>query len=107
MDRREAIFKMVFQSKIQLFVLTKTLQSNISWLHKAFSSSTTLEERLTKDRSSLTSESESFGKDFPIRHSSVKSPFLHLIFSSSSELEESSLEKLKSLKAAHAQDMIF
>jgi hypothetical protein len=30
-----------------------------------------------------------------------------LIFSSSSELEESSLKKLKSLKAAHARDMIF
>jgi hypothetical protein len=32
---------------------------------------------------------------------------LHLIFSSSSELEESSLEKSKSLKAAYARDMIF
>jgi hypothetical protein len=30
-----------------------------------------------------------------------------LIFSSSSEQEESSLEKLKSLKAAHTRDMIF
>jgi hypothetical protein len=37
----------------------------------------------------------------------VKSPYLRLTFSSSSELEESSLEKLKSLKAAHARDMIF
>jgi hypothetical protein len=37
----------------------------------------------------------------------VKSPFLHLVFSSSYELEESSLEKSKSLKAAHARDMIF
>jgi hypothetical protein len=33
--------------------------------------------------------------------------FLHLVFSSSSELEESSLKKSKSLKAAHAQDVIF
>jgi hypothetical protein len=43
---------------------------------------------------------ESFGEDLPIRHSLVKSPFLHLIFSSSSKLEESSLEMLKSLKGA-------
>jgi hypothetical protein len=37
----------------------------------------------------------------------MKSPFLHLIFLSSSELEESSLKQSKSLKAAHAQNMIF
>jgi hypothetical protein len=77
------------------------LQSNLSWFHKTFSSLTTLEERLSKDRSSLTSESESFHEDLPIRHSPVKSLFLHLIFSSSFELEESSLDKLKSLKVAH------
>jgi hypothetical protein len=87
----------------------KTLQSNVFWLHKAFSSLTTLEERFLNDKSSLTLESEleSFGEDLPIRHSPVKTPFLHLILSSSSELEESSLKKSKSLKAAHAQDMIF
>jgi hypothetical protein len=52
-----------------------------------------------KDRSSLTSESESetFLEDppFVMRHSPMKSHFLHLTFSSSSELEESSLEKSK------------
>jgi hypothetical protein len=32
---------------------------------------------------------------------------LCLTFSSSSELEESSLEKSRSLRAAHAQDIIF
>jgi hypothetical protein len=37
----------------------------------------------------------------------LKSPFLHLTFSSSSELKESSLEKSKLLKAAHTQDMNF
>jgi hypothetical protein len=81
----------------------------LSWLYKAFSSSATLKERLSKDRSSLTSESESemFLEDLPMRERLVKSPFLHLVFSSSSELEKSSLEKLKSLRAAHAQDMIF
>jgi fatty acid desaturase len=68
-----------------------------------------LKETLSGDRSSLTSESESemFLEDLPMRKRSVKSPFLNLGFSSSSELEESSLEKSKSLRAAHAQDMIF
>jgi hypothetical protein len=67
------------------------------------------QKRLSKDRSSLTSEleSEAFLEDLPIRHNPVKSPFLHLVFSSSFEIEESSLEKSKSLKTAHAQDMIF
>jgi hypothetical protein len=37
----------------------------------------------------------------------VKSPVLRLGFSSSSKLEESLLEKLRSLRAAHARDIIF
>jgi hypothetical protein len=37
----------------------------------------------------------------------VKSPCLRLTFSSSSELELSSLEKSMLLRAAHARDMIF
>jgi hypothetical protein len=45
--------------------------------------------------------------DLPMRQRSVKSPYLRLTFASSSELEESSLEKSKSLKAAHSRDMIF
>jgi hypothetical protein len=48
-----------------------------------------------------------FLKDLPMRQMPVKSSFLRLTFSSSSELEESSLEKSKSLKAVHAQNMIF
>jgi hypothetical protein len=69
----------------------------------------THKERLSGDGSSLTSEleSEMFLEDLPMRQRPVKSPFLNLGFSSSSELEESSLEKSKSLSAAHAQDMIF
>jgi hypothetical protein len=60
-------------------------------------------------RSSLTSESESemCREDLPMRQRPVKSPSLRLTFSSSSELEESSLEKSRSLRAAHAQDIIF
>jgi hypothetical protein len=89
------------------FVLMKNLAKQLILVAQTFPSSTTLEERLSNNRSSLTSESESFGEDLPIRHSPVKSHFFHLIFSYSSELEESSLEKSKSLKAAHTQDMIF
>jgi hypothetical protein len=40
--------------------------------------------------------------DLPIRQRPVKSPVLRLGLSSSSELEESSLEKSRSLRAAHA-----
>jgi hypothetical protein len=61
----------------------------------------THKERLSGDRSSLTSESESesemFLEDMPMRQRSVKSPFLDLVFSSSSELDESLLE----LREAH------
>jgi hypothetical protein len=45
--------------------------------------------------------------DLPIRQRPVKSPVLRLGLSSSLELEESSLEKLRSLRAAHARDIIF
>jgi hypothetical protein len=56
---------------------------------------------------SITSESETFLQDLPIRHIQVELPYLHLTFLSSSELDESSLKKSKSLKAAHTQDLIF
>jgi hypothetical protein len=46
-------------------------------------------------------------EDLPMRQRPVKSSVLRLGFSSSSELEESSLEKSRSLRAAHAQDIIF
>jgi hypothetical protein len=45
-------------------------------------------------------------EDLPMRQRSVKSSVLHLGFSSSSELEESSLEKSMSLRAAHAWDIV-
>jgi hypothetical protein len=45
--------------------------------------------------------------DLPMRQRPVKSPILHLGLSSSSELEESSLDKSMSLRTAHAQDIIF
>jgi hypothetical protein len=45
--------------------------------------------------------------DLPIRQRPVKSFVLRLGLPSSSELEESSLEKSRSLRAAHAWDIIF
>jgi hypothetical protein len=45
--------------------------------------------------------------DLPMRQRPVKSPVLRLGLSSSSELEESSLEKSRSLRAALTQDIIF
>jgi hypothetical protein len=109
-NRREAISEKEFSnSRFNFLFSRKILQHNLSWLHKAFSSLATLKEGLLKDRSSLTSESESdmFLEDLPTRQRTVKSPCLRLTFSSSSKLEESSLEKSESLKAAHARDMIF
>jgi hypothetical protein len=69
----------------------------------------TLKERISRDESSLTSESESeiCREDLPLRQRLVKASVLLLGFSSSSELEESSLEKSRSLGIAHAQDIIF
>jgi hypothetical protein len=46
-------------------------------------------------------------EDLPMRQRLMKSSFLDLGFSSSSKLEESSLEKSRSLRTAHAQDIIF
>jgi hypothetical protein len=48
-----------------------------------------------------------FLEDLPMRQRMVKSPCWRLTFSSSFELEESSLEKSKSLRVAHTRDMIF
>jgi hypothetical protein len=68
----------------------------------------THKEKPSGDESSLTSElkSEMCRDDLPMRQRLVKSSVLHLGLSSSSELEESSLEKSRSLRAAHAQDII-
>jgi hypothetical protein len=57
----------------------------------------TLEERLSGDESSLTSESESemCHEDMPMRQRPVKSPVLHLGFSSSYELEAGEVEVIE------------
>jgi hypothetical protein len=107
-DLREATLENTFSSSRFNFLFSrKTLQSNLTWLHKAFLSSATHKERPSGNRSSLTLESELCQEDLPIRQRPVKLSGLHLTFSSSSELEESSLEKSRSLRAAHARDIIF
>jgi hypothetical protein len=109
-DRREAISeKELSTSRFNFLFSQKILQINLSWLQRAFSSSVTHKERPSGDESSLTleSESEMYRDDLPMRQRPVKSPILCLGLSYSSELEESSLEKLRSLRAAHDQDIIF
>jgi hypothetical protein len=109
-DRRVAISEKELSSSRFYFLFSwKTLPSNLSWLQKVFSSLVTHKERLSGDESSLTSESESemCREALPMRQRPMKSPVLRLGFSSSSELEESSLEKSRSLRTAHAQDIIF
>jgi hypothetical protein len=65
--------------------------------------------RIANHESSLTSELESeiCHEDLPMRQRTVKPSVLCLGFSSFSKLEESSLEKSRLLRAAHAQDIIF
>jgi hypothetical protein len=107
-DQREAISKKELSSSRFNFLFSrKTLPSNLSWLQIAFSSSMTHKERPSGDKSSLTSESEMCRDDLPMRQRPVKSHILRLGLSSSSELEESLLEKSRSLRAAHVRDIIF
>jgi hypothetical protein len=107
-DRREAILeKELSSSRFNFLFSQKILSNNLSWLQRAFSSSVTHKERPLGDESPLTSESEMCRDDLPMRQRPVKSPVLRLGRSSSSELEESSLEKSRSLSAAHARDIIF
>jgi hypothetical protein len=107
-SKRSNFRRSTFKLKIQLLIQPKNLAKQLV-MQRALSSSTTLEERPSGDRSSLTLELESKMclEDLPMRQRLVKSPAFFLTFSSSSELEELSLEKSKSLRAAHTQDMIF
>jgi hypothetical protein len=108
-EEKQSQKKKLSSSRFNFWFSWKTLPSNLSWLQRAFSSSTTRKERPSGDESSLTSQSESemCHDDLPMRQRLVKSPVLRLGLSYSSELEESSLEKSRSLRAAHAQDIIF
>jgi hypothetical protein len=108
-EEKQSQKKKLSSSRFNFWFSRKTLPSNLSWLQRAFSSSTTRKERPSGDESSLTSQSESemCHDDLPMRQRLVKSPVLRLGLSYSSELEESSLEKSRSLRAAHAQDIIF
>jgi hypothetical protein len=98
-----------FKLKIQLFVFIKNLAKQLVLIAKSILKLNDSQKRLSGDESSLTSESESemYREDLSMRQRLVKSPILRLGFPSSSELEESSLEKSRSPRAAHAQDIIF
>jgi hypothetical protein len=101
-DQREAISeKALSSSRFNFLFSRKTLPSNLSWLQRAFSSLVTHKERSSGDESSLTSKSESemWCEALPMRQRPMRSHVLHLGLSSSSELEESSLEKLRLLRA--------
>jgi hypothetical protein len=107
-SKRSNFKKGILKLKIQLLVLTKHLAKQHILIAQSILKLGDSQRKLSKDRSSLTleSKSEMFLEDLPMGQRPVKSPFLHLGFLSSSELEESSLEKSKSLRAAHARDMM-
>jgi hypothetical protein len=105
MDRREAISET--QAQDSTFILTKNLIKQLVLVAKGIFKLNDSQEKTLKDRLSLTLESKMFLEDLPMRKRPVKSSGLHLTFSSSSELEELLLEKSRSLRAAHARDIIF
>jgi hypothetical protein len=98
-----------FKLKIQLFVFMKNLAKQLVLITKGILKLDDSQGKTLRDESSLTSESESemCREDLPIRQRPVKSYVLRLGFSSSSELEDLSLETSRSLRAAHARDIIF
>jgi hypothetical protein len=98
-----------FKFKIQFFVFTKNLTKQLVLIAKGILKLDDSQKKTRGDELSLTSESESemCREDLPMSQRPVKSHVLRLSFSSYSELEESSLEKSRSLRAAHARDIIF
>jgi hypothetical protein len=106
-SKRSNFRKGILKLKIQLFVLTKNLIKQLVLVAKGIFKLNDSQEKTLKDRLSLTLESKMFLEDLPMRKRPVKSSGLHLTFSSSFELEELLLEKSRSLRAAHARDIIF
>jgi hypothetical protein len=108
-SKRSNLRKSTFKLKIQFLVLTKDLTKQLILIAKSIFKFGDSQRKTIGDESSLTSESESnmCRDDLPMRQRSVKSPVLYLGISSSSELEESSLEKSRSLRAVHARGIIF
>jgi hypothetical protein len=99
----------IFKLKIQLFIFAKNLTKQLVLIAKGILKLDDSKGKTLGNESSLTPESESemCHEDLPMRQRPVNSSVLRLGFSSSSELEESSLEKSRSLRAAHARDIIF
>jgi hypothetical protein len=88
-SKRSNFKKRILKLKIQLLVLTKHLAKQHILIAQSILKLGDSQRKLSNDRSSLTleSKSEMFLEDLPMRQRPVKSPFLHLGFSSSSELE--------------------
>jgi hypothetical protein len=108
-SKRSNFRKRILKLKIQLFVFTEDLTKQLILVAKSIFKFGDSQKKPSGDESSLTSESESemCHEALPMGQRPVKSPILRLGFSSSSELEESSLEKSRSLRAAHTHDIIF
>jgi hypothetical protein len=101
-SKRSNLRRSTFKLKIHFLVLTKDFTKQIVLVAKSIFKFGDHKERPSGDESSLTSESEleMCRDDLPMRHRPVKSPVLRLGFSSSFKLEELSLEKSRSLRAA-------
>jgi hypothetical protein len=108
-SKRSNLKKRTLKHKIQLFILTKNHAKQLVLIVKGILKLDDSQRKTFGDESSLTLElkSEMCHDDLPMRQRSVKLPILRLGLSSSSELEESSLKKSRSLRAAHARDIIF
>jgi hypothetical protein len=108
-SKRGNFRRSTFQLKIQLFILMKNLAKQLVLVAKGIFKLDNSQGKTLGDESSLTSESESemCREALPMRQRPVKSFVLRLNLSSSSKLEESSLKKSRSLRVAHARDIIF
>jgi hypothetical protein len=106
-SKRRNFRKCIFKLKIQLFVFAKNLIKQLVLVAQSIFKISDSQRKTLGDRSSLAleSESEMCREYLLIRQRSVKSPSLRLTFSSSSEPEESSLEKSRSLRVAHSWDI--
>jgi hypothetical protein len=107
--KRSNFRKNTFKLKIQLLVLMKKLAKQVILIAQGILKLGDSQRKALRGKiiTYIRVGVEDVPWRFPMRQRPVKSPFLHLGFSSSSKLEESSMEKSKSLRAAHALDMIF
>jgi hypothetical protein len=108
-SKRSNLIKRTLKLKIQLFILVKNFTKQLVLVAKSIFKFGDSQGKTPGDESSLTSESEleMCRDDLPMRQRPVKSPVLRLGLTSSLKLKDSSLEKLRSPRAAHTRDIIF